>query len=248
MTTDFAAAREAMVAFQLERRGISDQRLLAAMRAVPREAFIGAGVSADAYTDGPLPIGEGQTISQPYVVALMIEAAAVGADDSVLEVGAGSGYAAAILGRIAARVHAIERRPTLAAAAAERLARLGFDNVCVQTGDGSVGWPEAAPFDAILVAAAGPQVPEALKSQLAIGGRLVMPVGRRALRTIAAQGQAPVRSRFRATGSGRRQLRAVDRRRRLEGRALIASGSVFDRVGAGANIAARWASPCSRTK
>ena len=181
MTTDFAAAREAMVAFQLERRGISDQRLLAAMRAVPREAFIRAGVSADAYTDGPLPIGEGQTISQPYVVALMIEAAAVGADDSVLEVGAGSGYAAAILGRIAARVHAIERRPTLAAAAAERLARLGFDNVCVQTGDGSVGWPEAAPFDAILVAAAGPQVPEALKSQLAIGGRLVMPVGRRAL-------------------------------------------------------------------
>jgi protein-L-isoaspartate(D-aspartate) O-methyltransferase len=181
MTTDFAAAREAMVAIQLERRGISDQRLLAAMRAVPREAFVSAVASADAYADGPLPIGEGQTISQPYVVALMIEAAAVKPDDRVLEVGAGSGYAAAILGHIAAHVHAIERRPALAAAAAERLARLGIDNVSVQTGDGSVGWPEAAPFDAILVAAAGPQVPEVLKSQLAVGGRLVMPVGRRAL-------------------------------------------------------------------
>jgi protein-L-isoaspartate(D-aspartate) O-methyltransferase len=151
--------------------------VLDALRQVPREAFVPAGLENNAYDDGPLPIGEGQTISQPYVVALMIEAAGIEPTDTVLEVGAGSGYAAAVMSRIAHRVFAIERHTSLAEAAEERLARLDFDNIALTVGDGTRGWPERAPFDAILVSAAGPDVPRALKDQLAIGGRLVIPVG-----------------------------------------------------------------------
>lgn len=178
--TDDEQRREAMVARQIAGRGIGDARLLAAMRAVPREDFVEPELRAYAYNDGPLPIASGQTISQPYIVALMAEAAALGARDRVLEVGAGSGYGAAVLSRLAGTVFAIERHAGLAREAAARLARLGFDNVHVREGDGSLGWPSAAPFDAILVTAGGPRVPESLRAQLAIGGRLVMPVGDRA--------------------------------------------------------------------
>jgi protein-L-isoaspartate(D-aspartate) O-methyltransferase len=174
---NFAQARDRMVERQLARRGVRDPRVLAAMREVPREAFVPPDLRPHAYDDGPLPIGEGQTISQPYIVALMAEAAALGPSDRVLEVGAGSGYAAAVLGRLAARVHAVERRPALARAAADRLRALGYANVELRAGDGTLGWPEAAPFDAILVAAGGPDVPRSLQDQLAPGGRLVIPIG-----------------------------------------------------------------------
>jgi protein-L-isoaspartate(D-aspartate) O-methyltransferase len=173
------SARERMVETQIARRGVRDPRVLEAMRSVPREAFVLPGSEEFAYEDQPLPIGEGQTISQPYVVALMIEAAGVSPGDRVLEVGAGSGYAAAVMSRIADRVYAIERHAALAEAAQQRLDRLGYGNVELRVGDGSRGWPEAAPFDAILVSASTPDVPDALKAQLAIGGRLVLPVGRR---------------------------------------------------------------------
>lgn len=169
--------RERMVEEQVAGRGIRDARLLDAMRRTPREPFLDAGLANEAYEDGPLPIGEGQTISQPYVVALMIEALAVGERDCVLEVGAGSGYAAALLGRLAARVHAIERHAVLAEAARARLAGLGLSAIRFAVGDGTRGWPEAAPFDAILVSAGGPAIPPPLVNQLAPGGRLVMPVG-----------------------------------------------------------------------
>ena len=175
---DLRQARDRMVDTQLEDRGIRDRNVLEAMRRVPREAFVERALAEFAYEDGPLPIGEGQTISQPYVVALMIEAAEVKPGDRVLEVGAGSGYAAAVMAEIADTVHAIERHPSLGAHARERLARLGYDNVMLRVGDGTLGWPEAAPFDAILVAASAPTVPQALRQQLAIGGRLVIPVGR----------------------------------------------------------------------
>jgi protein-L-isoaspartate(D-aspartate) O-methyltransferase len=178
--TPLAEAREAMVTRQLERRGVHDPHVLDAMRQVPREAFVPEALKEFAYEDSPLPIEAGQTISQPYIVALMAEAAAIDPGDRVLEVGAGSGYAAAVLSRLAARVYAIERHEALSRQAAERLQRLGYHNVEIRTGDGSQGWSEAAPFDAILVAAGGPAVPQALLEQLDIGGRLVMPVGERA--------------------------------------------------------------------
>jgi protein-L-isoaspartate(D-aspartate) O-methyltransferase len=177
---DSAVLRERMVERQIASRGIRDPRVLDAMRVVPREAFVAPGPEDLAYEDRPLPIGEGQTISQPYIVALMIEAAALRPGSRVLEVGAGSGYAAAVMSRIADEVYAIERHPSLADAAARRLQRLGYDNVEVRVGDGSRGWPEAAPFDAILVAAGSPDVPKALKAQLAVGGRMIVPVGARA--------------------------------------------------------------------
>jgi protein-L-isoaspartate(D-aspartate) O-methyltransferase len=166
-----------MVQRQIAHRGLHDPRLLSAFRAVPREAFLPPEDAAKAYGDHPLPIEAGQTISQPYIVALMIAEAGIRPGDRVLEVGAGSGYAAAVLGRLAAQVTAVERKPELAIAAGERLARLGFANVRVVEGDGSCGWPDAAPFDAILAAASGSHVPQALIDQLAPGGRLVMPVG-----------------------------------------------------------------------
>ena len=177
--TDFAELREAMVERQIAARGISGAALLAALRHVPREAFVSPAFSHQAYGDHPLPIEAGQTISQPYIVALMIEAAAIGPGDRVLEVGAGSGYAAAVMSRIAGEVVAVERKTELAELARERLQRLGHANVSVVEGDGSRGWLERAPYDAILVAAAARQVPPPLIDQLAPGGRLVMPVGRR---------------------------------------------------------------------
>lgn len=174
---DLSRARDRMIDVQIARRGVRDPLVLAAMRHVPREAFVEPGFDEFAYEDGALPIGEDQTISQPYIVALMIEAAEVKPGDRVLEVGAGSGYAAAVMSRIARRVYAIERHRALGEAAERRFEKLGYDNIELRVGDGTRGWPEAAPFDAILVAAGGPEVPRPLKEQLAIGGRLVIPVG-----------------------------------------------------------------------
>jgi len=169
--------RRLMVERQLKARGIGNEHVLRAMGEVPRERFVPERLREFAYEDGPLPIGEEQTISQPYIVALMIEAADVAPGDRVLEVGAGSGYAAAVMSRIADEVYAIERHRTLAEAAQRRLLDIGYDNVAVIAGDGSLGLPDKAPFDAILVAAGGDKVPEPLKRQLAVGGRLVVPVG-----------------------------------------------------------------------
>ena len=176
---DRVVDRWRMVDDQLRARGIADDRILQAFLDVPRELFVEPDTARYAYGDGPLPIGEGQTISQPYVVALMIEALDVAPTDDVLEVGAGSGYAAAILSRLARTVVAIERHSSLARQAAERMHRLGYDNVLVRTADGTLGWPDAAPFDAILVSAGGRDVPDALIDQLAPGGRMVIPVGGR---------------------------------------------------------------------
>lgn len=166
-----------MVEQQLRARGVTDPAVLAAFAAVPREQFVPAAYAEEAYRDEPLPIGEGQTISQPYVVGVMVEALEVQPGDRVLEVGAGSGYAAAVLAELGARVVAVERRSVLAAAARDRLAALGYDNVEVHEGDGTQGWAAAAPFDAILVSAGGIAIPPALPEQLAAGGRLVIPVG-----------------------------------------------------------------------
>ena len=177
LMTDLERARDRMVDVHLARRGIRDPAVLDAMRSVPRQSFVEPGYEEFAYEDSPLPIGENQTISQPYIVAFMIEAAELGPDDSVLEVGAGSGYAAAVMSRIAAQVYAIERIASLGEKAAQRCASLGYDNVAVRVADGTLGWADAGPFDAILVAAGGPSVPEHLKQQLAVGGRLVIPVG-----------------------------------------------------------------------
>ncbi|MBV8687358.1 MAG: protein-L-isoaspartate(D-aspartate) O-methyltransferase [Alphaproteobacteria bacterium] len=176
---DFAALREEMVERQLKRRGIAERALLDAFRAVPRELFVPEAARHAAYDDSPLPIEAGQTVSQPYIAALMIEAAGIGRDDSVLEIGAGSGYAAAVLGRVAGRVVAVERHGELAALARARMEALGYSNVRIVEGDGSGGLPDEAPFAAILVAASGSHVPEALLEQLGLGGVLVMPVGER---------------------------------------------------------------------
>jgi protein-L-isoaspartate(D-aspartate) O-methyltransferase len=174
-----AQKRARMVEEQLRARGIRDERVLAAMARVPREAFIASEDAANAYGDFPLPIGAGQTISQPYIVAAMVEALELHPEDRVLEVGTGTGYEAAILGELAAKVWTIERHAELAGKARETLQRLGYANVHVVHGDGSLGLPEHAPFNKILVAAAAPRVPEALLSQLADGGRLAVPVGTR---------------------------------------------------------------------
>jgi len=160
----------------LKKRGITDQRVLNAMKSVPREAFVGSEQVEFAYDDCPLQIEEGQTISQPYIVALMTEAMQVGPEDTVLEIGTGSGYAAAVLSRIVKRVYTIERHQLLADLSQERLEKQGYDNVAVLCGDGTRGWPEHAPFDAIVVTAGAPEVPQPLISQLATGGRLIIPV------------------------------------------------------------------------
>jgi protein-L-isoaspartate(D-aspartate) O-methyltransferase len=175
--TDYAAEREAMVERQLKRRGITEKIILDAFLQVPRECFVSPDYAHLAYGDHPLPIEANQTISQPYIVALMIQAACIGLRDKVLEVGAGSGYAAAVISRIAGQVIAIERQHDLVEVAGERLQRLGFDNVTVVEGDGTRGCPEHAPFDAIVAAASGSHVPKPLIDQLADGGRIVMPVG-----------------------------------------------------------------------
>jgi protein-L-isoaspartate(D-aspartate) O-methyltransferase len=174
---DSAAERRAMVEEQLRSRGIRDERVLAAMDRVPREAFVDPDDRSRAYLDMPLAIGFGQTISQPYMVGLIAEAAEVREDDKVLDVGTGSGYAAAVLAELGATVHTIERIPELAAKARERLEAAGYDAVAVHVGDGSLGLPEEAPFDAITVAAAAPELPATLYEQLVSGGRLVVPIG-----------------------------------------------------------------------
>ncbi|MBI6629062.1 protein-L-isoaspartate(D-aspartate) O-methyltransferase [Pontibaca sp. S1109L] len=166
-----------MVDQQIAGRGIRDRHVLAAMRKVPRESFVSPEQSAAAYGDHPLPIGQGQTISQPYIVARMIEAARIGPDQRVLEIGAGSGYAAAVIAEIADDVYTVERHQALGASARARLQAAGYNTVHVQIADGTLGWPDAAPYDAIIVAAGAPSVPQALKEQLREGGRLIIPVG-----------------------------------------------------------------------
>ena len=174
---DLATQRAIMIKQQLEARGVRDQAVLAAMKEVPREDFVPPELLGVAYEDGPLPIGEGQTISQPYMVAYMIEALGIAPGDKVLEIGTGSGYAAAVLSRVATEVHTVERLVPLAETARARLGRLGYDNISVHVGDGTLGWPEHAPYHAIVVTAGAPSLPEPLLEQLAIGGRLVIPVG-----------------------------------------------------------------------
>ncbi len=175
--TDYAAEREAMVERQLRRRGIKDRPILDAFLAVPREEFVSAEYVHLAYGDHPLPIEAGQTISQPYIVGLMIDAAQIKPGDVVLEVGAGSGYAAAVISRIAEKVIAIERQHDLVDIARQRIKRLGYDNVEIIEGDGTKGCGDQAPFDAILAAASGSHIPPPLVEQLAPGGRIVMPLG-----------------------------------------------------------------------
>jgi protein-L-isoaspartate(D-aspartate) O-methyltransferase len=173
----FQVQRASMVEQQLRRRGIHDARLLQAMSHVPRHEFIDPAKRDEAYLDQPIKIGEQQTTSQPYIIAAMLQAAGVGAEDRVLEIGAGSGYQTAILAELAERVVAIERLPALAASAQSTLLRLGYRNVEIVAADGSVGWPPCAPYDVIIVSAASPRVPPPLVDQLAPGGRLVIPVG-----------------------------------------------------------------------
>src|SRR5438552_3040080 len=176
---DFAAQRQRMVEQQLKPRGIKDERLLAAMARVPREEFVPADERGDAYEDGPLPIGYGQTISQPYIVAFMTEQLRPKRGDRVLEIGTGSGYHAAILGELVAEVYTIEIVEPLAKSAEATLQRLGYNNVHIKAGDGYKGWPEEAPFDAIIVTCAPEKVPQPLVDQLKDGGRMVIPVGER---------------------------------------------------------------------
>lgn len=171
------AERRAMVEEQLVRRGIKDPAVLAALRTVPRHLFVAPGQQAEAYHDGPLPIGHAQTISQPYVVAAMSEALEVGPGDRVLEVGTGSGYQAAVLAELVSEVWTIEALPELYGSACERLRRLRYENVRVRLEDGAAGWPEGAPFQGVLVACGAPRVPPALVEQLAPGRRMVIPVG-----------------------------------------------------------------------
>lgn len=177
--TDYEDRRRAMVRYQLQDRGISDPQVLAAMGKVKREAFVPTDERDFAYNDGPLPIGYGQTISQPLMVALMTEVLQLSGGERVLEIGTGSGYAAAILGEIASEVFTIERIAELAKSASRALEEQGYANVHVKCDDGTLGWAEHAPYDAIVATAAGPSAPRALKDQLKIGGRLVMPVGSR---------------------------------------------------------------------
>ena len=174
----FARARAAMVANQIASRGVKDARVLEAMRTVPRHEFVPPSVRDDAYVDSPLPIGHGQTISQPYIVALMTELARPAPGDRVLEVGTGSGYQAAVLSRLVDKVFSVELVEPLAQSAAAALRRLGYANVVVRNGDGYLGWPDEAPFDIILVTAAPEEVPAALLAQLKPGGRMIVPVGR----------------------------------------------------------------------
>ena len=173
----FAERRHRMVETQLIGRGMRDQAVLTAMRTVPREAFVPAELQAWAYEDMPLPIGDRQTISQPSIVARMLEALQLAPDDQVLEIGTGSGYAAAVLSCLAQTVYTVERLEKWVQHARQCLQRLGYRNVCLRHADGTLGWPEHAPYQGIVVSASGPTIPVALQDQLALGGRLVIPVG-----------------------------------------------------------------------
>ncbi|MGQ9919771.1 MAG: protein-L-isoaspartate(D-aspartate) O-methyltransferase [Desulfobacca sp.] len=186
-----AAARENMVRSQLIPRGIRAPKVLAAMRKVPRHLFVEEALRSQAYGDFPLPIGEQQTISQPYMVALMTEALELEGNEKVLEIGTGCGYQAAILAEIVPEVYSIERLPDLAAKARRTLEALRYFNVRIKVGDGTLGWPEAAPFQAIIVTAAAPGIPRPLLDQLATGGRLVIPVGDRFSQTLDVVHKTP---------------------------------------------------------
>lgn len=190
---DYAAQRVEMIEKQVRRRGVTAPAVLAAMQAVPRHEFVPEEIRSNAYADAPLPIGGGQTISQPYIVAAMTAALHLRAIDRVLEIGTGCGYQAAVLACLAKDVFTIERRPELASSASARLARLGYSNAHVHCGDGTLGLPEFSPFDAILVAAAAPTIPKPLLAQLAEGGRMIVPVGdadHQELRLIEKHGDA----------------------------------------------------------
>ncbi len=173
----FQPKRLHMVETQIRERGVRDDRVLDAMRRVPRHLFVPSGYEHESYEDHPIPIGEGQTISQPYVVAAMTDALALQPQDTVLEIGTGSGYQAAVLAELVSRVYSVERIPALAERGRQALQRAGYNNVIVIVGDGSPGLPDAAPFDAILVTAAAPALPQSLFAQLREGGRMILPVG-----------------------------------------------------------------------
>jgi protein-L-isoaspartate(D-aspartate) O-methyltransferase len=181
---DFTGARSAMVEEQLRHRGISDIRVLEAMERIPRHLFIPPDHQSEAYEDRPIPIGEGQTISQPYMVALMTQTLSPDAKDRVLEIGTGSGYQTAILAELCRKVFTIERISSLRQKAEETLGGLGYANVSFRTGDGSKGWSEEAPFEGIMVTAAAPRPPQTLTSQLSEGGRLIIPAGSRYSQTL----------------------------------------------------------------
>ena len=183
-TKETVLARSRMVEDQIIQRGIHDPRVLEAFRKVPRHVFVSSRERDWAYTDGPIPLGFGQTISQPYIVALMTETLRLGGNEKVLEIGTGSGYQAAILSCLASRVYSVERIVELAHSAEKRLVRLGIFNVKVVYGNGSLGFPEEAPFEAIIVTAAAPEIPRPLIEQLAEGGKLVLPVGERGDQTL----------------------------------------------------------------
>jgi protein-L-isoaspartate(D-aspartate) O-methyltransferase len=180
----FKRLREKMVTTQIEARGIHDYRVLEAMRKVPRHLFVSEALQDQAYGDFPLPIGEGQTISQPYIVAEMTQALELTSDDRVLEIGTGSGYQTAILAEVAFRVYTIERVRELFVRARKLLDQLGYHNVIVKCSDGTLGWPSESPFEAIIVTAGAPEVPDKLLQQLTIGGRMVIPVGNRFSQTL----------------------------------------------------------------
>lgn len=180
-----------MVESQLVSRGIRDPRVLAAMRKVPRHFFVDEALQEQAYSDHPLPIGEKQTISQPYIVALMSEALQLKGHEKVLEIGTGSGYQAAVLAELADRVFSVERFPTLAFRANQILQKLGYRKVIIRVGDGTLGWPDDAPFDGIVVTAGAPDIPQALVDQLRVGGRLVVPVGDRISQDLILVERAP---------------------------------------------------------
>jgi len=181
---NYSGPRDRMVREQVEQRGIRDPRVLRALEKVPRHRFVDEALIGRAYGDHPLPIGEGQTISQPYMVALMTESLGLTGEERILEIGTGSGYQTAVLAELGSKVYSIERLKRLGDRAVRTLDELGYYNVLVRIGDGSMGWPEEAPFDAVVVTAAGPSIPDDLVAQLGVGGRLVMPVGSTAAQTL----------------------------------------------------------------
>lgn len=203
MNNNFQKARDKMVDTQLVTRGIDAPRVLAAMRKVPRHLFISEALQSQAYADHPLPIGDKQTISQPYIVALMTEALQLQGHEKVLEIGTGSGYQTAVLAELAQSVFSIERLPSLLHKARHILEKLGYRNVVLKVGDGTLGWPEEAPFDAILVSAGAPKVPQPLVDQLAMGGRLVVPVGDRLSQDLVLVERVPEGIRKRSLGGCR---------------------------------------------